>query len=240
MGASSLSVNPLGGEGSAQWDAGAPADQPAERPPPDGLAAPLPDQLRRAILSAFHREASDAPQRAAARTDGGAASEHENRARRDQREAERGSAGGENERAQQRAETGEKTPSGERQPGQQLAQQGPGTSDPNRTGPAPAAGAGTSPSGLMGTTGDGTRADPHAPKSFKLTIASSLHGAQQTGALQRQPLTRPAVAGNSRDPSSEQLALSERQLSDDALRKTAIPPEYEDLVRRVFSARGEP
>jgi len=74
-------------------------------------------------------------------------------------------------------------------------------------------------------------------KPFKLTITSFLRTAQQPG---RQPdaSAKPAATGAPAiHTGGGDAAISERQHPDAALRKVEIPPDYEDLVRRVFSLR---
>jgi hypothetical protein len=104
----------------------------------------------------------------------------------------------------------------------------------NFQGSSPGAGEGSSPHGLM---------VPHAPdavagqgnaKRFKLAITSFLRPMSE-------PAGRPAGGGRAgaAESGGSGVALNERQMADDAVRKAEIPPEYEDLVRRVYS-RAEP
>jgi hypothetical protein len=74
-------------------------------------------------------------------------------------------------------------------------------------------------------------------KRFKLTITSFVHTAEQRDTPPRGTGTRAGSAGPAESESGSGMALNDRQLTDDALRKAEIPPEYEDLVRRVFSSR---
>ena len=77
------------------------------------------------------------------------------------------------------------------------------------------------------------------PKTFKLTITSFLHAMEQKGNQPRQPGKKTGSGGTASTGSTTQVALNERQLNDDALRKAEIPPEYEDIVRRVYSLRAD-
>ncbi len=91
----------------------------------------------------------------------------------------------------------------------------------------------------MDAKGQNIVIDPNAPKTFKLTITSFLHAMEQKGDQPRQPGKKTSTTESVSAGSAAQVALSERQLNDDALRKAEIPPEYEDIVRRVYSLRGD-
>lgn len=90
--------------------------------------------------------------------------------------------------------------------------------------------------GLFGKAGDaGSKPLPGAPKgTFKLTLGSFLTagpGAKETS-RRRDP-----VAANPRAVVAEPPALNPDQTADDALRRADIPPEYEEIVRRIYSSR---
>ena len=90
--------------------------------------------------------------------------------------------------------------------------------------------AGKGPKVSVGTEGE---------KTFKLTITSFLRAMEQKGSQPRQSNKKASANGSANVASSPQLALNERQLNDDALRKAEIPPEYEDIVRRVYSLKAD-
>jgi hypothetical protein len=208
--------------------------------------ASLPDHLQNAIRSAFHAEAMDQPRELAARP-----------ARGPDESGEAGSqSAGQNEQQRGTATTGkpgtEKEPaSGERrQPGTSASRehggqqhtgksQDPTAPDHNRAGSSPAAGSGSSPEGLMDPQVAGPALGTDGPQTFKLTITSFLRAMGQKENPPRQPGKRVPTSAAARTRAAEQMALSDRQLNDDALRKADIPPEYEDIVRRVYSARAE-
>ena len=105
-------------------------------------------------------------------------------------------------------------------------------------GDSPGAGEGSSPQGLMQATAQELNVNESVSKPFTLTINSFL----RTFEANRAPLQRPANGPGPTSPAAARagnpVALNERQLSDDALRKAEIPPQYEDLVRGVFSLRA--
>ena len=77
------------------------------------------------------------------------------------------------------------------------------------------------------------------PATFKVTLGSFLRAVEQKGPRPYQPDKRIATAGVAAVASHAPAGLSNRQLRDDALRKAEIPPEYEDIVRRVYSLRPD-
>jgi len=83
--------------------------------------------------------------------------------------------------------------------------------------------------------GEGSKPLAGAPKgTFKLTLGSFLTagpGAKDKGER------RERVAANPRAAVNEPPALHPNQSDDDALRRADIPPEYEDVVRRIYSSR---
>jgi hypothetical protein len=112
--------------------------------------------------------------------------------------------------------------------------QGQANAPQNFQGSSPRAGEGSNPRGLLEPNAPGVVAGQEGSKRFKLAITSFLHAAPE----QAERPGAGAWAGAAGSASSD-VALNKRQLADDALRKTEVPPEYEDLVRRVYS-RAEP
>ena len=104
----------------------------------------------------------------------------------------------------------------------------------NFQGSSPRAGEGSSPQGLLDPNAPGVVAGQQGSKRFRLAITSFLHAAPEQAERPRAG----AWAGAAVSAGSD-VALNNRQPADDALRKTEVPPEYEDLVRRVYS-RAEP
>jgi hypothetical protein len=102
-------------------------------------------------------------------------------------------------------------------------------------GTSPAAGEGSNPHGLLDPNAPAAGAGQTEGKRFKLAITSFLHPVPQQAGHQLQA---DGGAGTGKGDGSG-AELSERQTADDAVRKAEIPPEYEDLVRRVYS-RAEP
>lgn len=91
----------------------------------------------------------------------------------------------------------------------------------------------------MDGKGHGAGANDGTAKTFKLTITSFLHAMEQKGNQPHQLGKKASAGGSAGGGTAAQLALNERQLNDDALRKAEIPPEYEDIVRRVYSLRAD-
>jgi len=105
----------------------------------------------------------------------------------------------------------------------------------NFQGSSPAAGEGSSPHGLLDPNAPAAVAGQGDAQRFKLAITSFLRPVpEQAG----HPARGGGRAGAAESGESG-IALNERQMADDAVRKAEIPPEYEDLVRRVYS-RAEP
>ena len=129
---------------------------------------------------------------------------------------------------------------GQPKPGDQVAKREEGNSlNQNFDGDSPAAGEGSRPGALMDGKGRNPGASDGAGKTFKLTITSFLHAMEQKGNQPRQLDKKPGASGSAGAGTTSQAGLNERQLSDDALRKAEIPPEYEDIVRRVYSLRAD-
>ena len=91
----------------------------------------------------------------------------------------------------------------------------------------------------MGGKGQSAGASDGTAKTFKLTITSFLHAMEQKGNQPQQSNKKATAGGSAGGGTTAQAALNERQLNDDALRKAEIPPEYEDIVRRVYSLRAD-
>jgi len=105
---------------------------------------------------------------------------------------------------------------------------------------APPSGSGSSPDNLMDTAAASAALEADAePKTFKLTITSFLQAAQPREKKAKRGAKRVA-GGEAAVESSTPTTPSDQQLRDDILHKAEIPPEYEDLVRRVYSARTVP
>jgi hypothetical protein len=100
-----------------------------------------------------------------------------------------------------------------------------------------ASGSGTDPEGLYASTGGrGSRLGQGTPAgTFKLTLGSFLADGPAGGGKPRGD--ERAAAADGRAAVSEPPALNPRQTADDALRRADIPPEYEEIVRRIYSAR---
>ncbi len=220
-------------------------NQGRDEQPRHTLAA-LPDRLQEAIRRAFHAEPMDRPQQLAARaeskTDDPAGRTADAQSNPDaQRETSDTKRDAKGQGPQKEPGPGSQKGPGKPKPGVQTAQQ-PSADAPNRSfdGNSPAAGEGSSPAGLTdGGQGQASAAGPAAPKTFKLTITSFLHAMEQKGVQPRQPGKRVATTGGVGARGGSQVALNERQLNDDALRKAEIPPEYEEIVRRVYSLRAD-
>jgi hypothetical protein len=103
-------------------------------------------------------------------------------------------------------------------------------------GSASGAGGGSSPGGLMGGEASELGTEPGGATTFKVTITSFLRGIEQKG---RQPQGKQPRLSGSRAPATKgDPVISDYQRGDDLLRKAEIPPEYEDVVRRVYSTRA--
>lgn len=208
----------------------------------------LPDRLQDAIRRAFHAEPMDRPQELAARSEptkrdltmgeGQQDQGSEERSRRDA--ADPGKGGTHPQEAQKGTASGQQPGRGKPKSGDQRAQRQDGNpAHQNFEGDSPAAGEGTSPGGLLGDKAMGAVGNETATKTFKLTITSFLRAMEQKGNQPRQSGKKGGTGGSAGVGSATQMALSEKQLNDDALRKAEIPPEYEDIVRRVYSLRAD-
>ena len=92
------------------------------------------------------------------------------------------------------------------------------------------AGTESSPETLLSGTGE---LDATSARTFRLTLDSFLDKTQPTVRGSQIEVTQ----GPSDNPN---LALNPEQVADDALRRGDIPPGYEDIVRRIYSALAEP
>ena len=221
--------------------------QPAE-PAPETQLAMLPDRLRNAILGAFHAEQMDrgrqlggakgqSPEpavagvgddRAGAKPNSDAAADVARRVREPGKPLEQGEGGA---KAQPHP--------GDSQAGGQSQQAKNGSSDQNRDGSSPNAGNGSNPESLLGTRVIAAEPGHAGATTFKLTITSFLRGVEERGKQPRDSDKQAGSAGVATDSDEPPPPLNEQQLRDDAMRKAEIPPEYEDIVRRVYSLRAD-
>ena len=198
----------------------------------------LTDQLQQTIRRAFHGDAPEQPSQLTSRS--GMNSHHDTRTAADHDPKP-------NRNDQSDDSAPKKADASGRQSGQQkdLAQSKPGTrgTQPqaganvplNFQGSSPAAGEGSSPRGLLDPNAPAAVGGQGEPKRFRLAITSFLHPVPQ----QAERPSRASGRAGATASSGSGVALNERQVADDAVRKAEIPPEYEDLVRRVYS-RTEP
>ncbi|MFI5394225.1 MAG: hypothetical protein ACHQ9S_01720 [Candidatus Binatia bacterium] len=198
--------------------------------PKDGSAS-LTDRLQHAIHQAFRTETPDIKDQLASRS---GASGDEGRAHEDH-DAQRHSGA---EMSGNASDTDHEKNRDRPQSGSGAAQREGGSDAPqNFEGSSPGAGEGSNPQGLMEPNAGNLATGDGESKRFKLTITSFLHSVEQQDTQLRRKGTGTGSAGPT-ESGSGGMALNDRQLTDDALRKTEIPPEYEDLVRRVFSLRA--
>jgi hypothetical protein len=197
----------------------------------------LTDRLQQAITDAFRAEKLDT--RAQRHARGGRASAPDARPQADD-DARRGSDAdaGRSSSAHARG-TGEgknRTASPSAQTATQ--RQGGANAPQNFEGDSPGAGEGSSPQGLMQATAQELNVKESESKPFTLTINSFLRTLEANGAPLQRPANGPGLTSLATARAGNPVALNEHQLSDDALRKAEIPPQYEDLVRGVFSLRA--
>ena len=104
--------------------------------------------------------------------------------------------------------------------------------------PSKGAGRGSSPDGMLGTADPNAAAGTgSAPQPFALTITSFLHTAAAPAPLPKRGRTAKgagAAAGGTPGDTSDAADDADATLADDALRRAAIPPAYEGIVRRVY------
>ena len=223
---------------------------------PGGLAAPLPpnnaqpdetaplsNRLQQAIRRAFHPAAVDQPPELAARSDNGSRNPDDpNDGRRSAGDTQHRNPGQTGQAAKEAGnEAGRPQRPDPSQPSDPSQRADANPPDQNFDGASPPAGSGSSPSGLMDPrAASANPLGPAAPKTFKLTITSFLRSTEQHPAEPRRHGKRTGGNAPADVTAASTASLSEQQLNDDALRKAEIPPEYEDIVRRVYSQRAEP
>jgi hypothetical protein len=211
---------------------------------PDTQLAMLPDRLRNAMLGALHAtqmdegrqlgsgaagqspvppSASGGDERAGAQPDGGAG-RHSNEAGK--------SAPGQADTTNARQRSGQSNAGDQPHPAKN------GSSDQTQSGSAPNAGTGSSPENLLAAGAPATGSGHNGTTTFKLTITSFLRGVEDKDKPPRQTDKQGGGAGVTTDTDATAPALNDQQWRDDALRKAEIPPEYEDIVRRVYSSRS--
>jgi len=213
---------------------------PSGEPPIQGGAdiSEMPDRLQDAIRRAFRAEPMDAMRDVSAKRDkhlsgpnpGGQLNDERREGAEGNSLPGAGKADSKDEAARQPVEQPKLSSDqrkGNQRAGQQREEQG--HAGPN-TGASTGAGQGPGenpPIGDKDNLGDAQG----EPTTFKLTITSFLAAVDSRGLPQRNAgaaQARPAAKAAGRE-------LSNRQLDDDVLRKTEIPPEYEDVVRRAYS-----
>ena len=243
------------GKGNAAGNLGARGDDRASssgigEPAADGKGA-FGEQLQQLIRQAFHAQAMGKPQPLAERDQdrtGGTAE----RAAGDQR-GQSSSAPDQNRRASgdehdlhnlndahgQQGGTSDRNGASEQpnKSGDRSSQSGTG-----KSGKGSGAGSGSTGSGdlLAAQSGaHGSSAAGGEPKTFKITLVSFLQSSSLKPAPEpKTPHGRIADEGLGDGP-RQAATLSDQQLSDDLVRKPEIPPEFEEIVRRVYSQRPE-
>lgn len=199
----------------------------------------MPDRLQDAIRRAFNAEPLDSPRQLGSGAEAqGASGQREGReGARDGKEAGRGaaSAAGERQARGEAAEQPVREPRANRDEkgsGERAGQRrDSGAAHGDLSGSSPSAGDGPGSVPPIGSLADLGKAGA-AAATFKLTITSFLAAVESQGLPQRDAGagTAPARGANGGGK------LSDRQLNDDVLRKSEIPPQYEDVVRRAYSA----
>jgi hypothetical protein len=218
------------------------AQLPSDKGQPDDRSAALSERLQEAIRRAFHTAAVDQPRELASRSDNGSRNAAD---RNDERRSEgntqhRNSAQPGKDAAEKKSYDGQTKRPDPSKPGDPSQHADANHPDQKFDGAAPAAGDGSSPNGLMDPrSASSTALGQGAPKTFKLTITSFLRSAEQRTQEPRRGGKRISSNGPAVATASSLAALNEQQLNDDALRKAEIPPEYEDIVRRVYSLRAD-
>ena len=226
-------------------DSAPPAASAGER-----LAA-LPDRWREALRTTLQGERAPLPQPSdTARTAGAAAP----RPGEDTRDARR------NERADSQrpspgtdpSTTGTPDSAAPPQRGDTGAGGSPAGPRPDQGGSPPksggsGAGTGSDPESLLGAASPTGAPAAEAgargvPTTFKLNITSFLRSNETHGGPPRGTAkpggTGGGAGGTAPMDDGPMPALHEQQQHDDPLRKADVPPEYEDLVRRVYTARA--
>jgi len=220
-------VNPGGKTGSAEnaGQAGEPKTQPG------GLT----DRLQQAIHQAFRPEVAE-PSQLASRTIKSSGEQRQSSASSDARAR----AGSQQSRLPLQNDGRADTRSLSKSGSLTAQREGASNSGHDFKGDSAGAGQGSSPEGLFNQDAaePGTNGDESKP--FKLTITSFLRSAQQPGRQQDASPKQTAAGSLALQTGRGEAAISERQHPDAALRKVEIPPDYEDLVRQVFSLRPLP
>ncbi len=116
-------------------------------------------------------------------------------------------------------------------PGEQKADGGRASDSAKGSG----AGGGHGGGNLLGGTRAQAVAAAGAPKTFKVTLTSFLQGLAVKPAPRRRPPNGKVPDQGFATAASHVASLSEQQEADDLLHKAQIPPEYQDIVRRVFN-----
>jgi hypothetical protein len=190
----------------------------------------LTDRLQQTIRHAFRGDAPEQSSQLASRS--GISSHHDTTASADRNpKPDRGDQP--DDAALKKADiSGQKKDLGQSKSGTRGTQPQAGSNAPqNFQGSSPAAGEGSSPQGLMDPNAPAAVAGQGESKRFKLAITSFLHPVPQ----QAEHPPRTGGRAGAAESGGSGVALSERQIADDAVRKAEIPPEDEDLVRRVYS-----
>ena len=208
-------------------------------------------QLQQMIRAAFGAQVAGRPQQLAQRDQTGAARDRERNVRSDSSQARAGQSGSARRGDNQTMKTAE-TKLGGNASGNAAAndaqanQPGKSGDHPRSDGPAgkdgkgSGAGNGSAGGGLLATTGgEGAASAGGELKTFKITLTSFLQGQTVKAAPEpKVPRGRVADQGFAAAP-RQSSALSDQQLGDDLMRKPEIPPEFEEIVRRVYSQRPE-
>lgn len=200
----------------------------------------MPDRLQDAIRRAFNAEPLDTPRQlgSGAEEQGSSGRGEGREGGRDGKETSRGTvpAAGEREARGEAAEQPVQEPRASRddkEGGEGAGQRrDSGAVDGDRSGSSSSAGDGPGSVPPIGSIADLGK-DGIAAATFKLTITSFLAAVESQGLPQRDAGVGAAPARGGVPGGGE---LSDRQLNDDVLRKSEIPPQYEDVVRRAYSA----
>jgi hypothetical protein len=212
-------------------------------PDPEGDTASgheFSQRLQELIRQALDAQPMGKPQQLAQRAGGGEGQRSPDA--RDQKRGKQGQAGSPSVSNRAREHDSERSHTGAA--GERQAQQRPDGSkqaevapDPSKAGRGSSAGGSTGSGGLLALEGEAGHAEGARPKTFKVTLTSFLEGASTRPA---EPPAKPRrrVSDQGFAPSEPgTVSLSEEQADDDLLRKGEIPPEFEEIVREVFSQR---
>jgi hypothetical protein len=215
-------------------NAGSARSASGDRPPPasGGALASLPDRVQNAIRHRFRAQATDrarglgsVPRRANAGGDEGrsrtAAKDTPRKKGKDTRDAQKPSAARRQEGSKRKQESGSKFA---RREGKRQA------------GGRPGAGSGPMRGQAVGKGGTGD-ATARKEGTFKVTLNSFLDAVPQPRRRPGRADGKEGAAGQR--TTGEERELSERQMGDEVLRKTLVPAEYEDVVRRIYVSRAQ-